>query len=339
MLYDSTKALTERGFRQHQGRRVGLRYRVRSLMTPALSGAILLTSIAVAWGADDNTRVSITPRIPRRILSTDSGAIRLDVNLVLVPVMVTDTYERPVHRLKKSDFRLFEDGIEQDISQFFTEDSPISVGIVFDASASMRRKMDESRQAVVEFLRMSLPGDEFFLMKFSDHPEQVCGFTTEPKDIEDGLPTIQPGGWTSLYDAMYLGIHFMKRAKHGRRILLVLSDGGDNVSRYTEREIKELVKEADVRIFAISILDKSPSLEAISEESGGHAHRVRKIEDLPDLAAKISAELHSEYVLGYRPADRPYDGKYRKVKVEVLQQEGNPRLRSSWKRGYYSPIQ
>ena len=185
---------------------------------------------------------------------------------------------------------------------------------------------------------MSLPGDEFSLLKFSDQPEFVCGFTTNIHEIEDGLLSIQANGWTSLYDAIYLSINKIKHAQHERKVLLVLSDGGDNDSRYTEREIKQLVAEADVRIFSISILDRSPSLEAIAEESGGRAFRVRKLEELPDLAANISAELHSQYVLGFSPADRK-DGKYRKVKIELTEPAGIGGIHASWKRGYYGPSQ
>jgi Ca-activated chloride channel homolog len=296
----------------------------------------------VARAADDQPRVSITPAVPRRPneLQDRSDSFRLDLNLVLVPVLVTDLHQRPVRGLRKSDFRLFEDGAERGISQFSSEDSPISIGIVFDASASMRAKMDASRKAITEFLKMSLPGDEFFLLKFNEQPESVRGFTAEAKEIEDSLPSIQAGGWTAVYDTIYLGIHQMKHATRGRKVLLVLSDGDDNSSRYSEREIIDLVKESDVRIFSISILDRSHSLELISEASGGRAYRVRNLAELSGLAATVSAELHSEYVLGFAPAERPIDGKYRKVDVQVIPQTAaGPPLHTSWKRGYYSPAQ
>jgi Ca-activated chloride channel homolog len=307
----------------------------------AILAGLFFTSVPAARAGEDEARVSITPTVPSRpsALTGRSGSIRVDVNLVLIPVTVTDVYERPVRGLQKSDFHLLEDGVEREITQFFSEEAPISIGIVFDASASMRGKMEQSLQAVREFLKMSLPGDEFFLMKFNDKPEPVSGFTSAAKDIEDSLPSIQPAGWTALCDAIYLGVHQMKHATHNRKVLLILSDGGDNNSRYTGREIKELVKEADVRIFSISILDRSPWLDAIAEESGGRAFRVRKIEELPELAANISAELHSEYVLGFSPTDRTNDGLYRKIKVELMQPAGTARLRASWKRGYYAPTQ
>jgi Ca-activated chloride channel homolog len=314
---------------------LGLRFQKSTILLVAS-----LTAWLGAFAQAQDARVSIPVRVPHgaESFTNRSGAIRVDVNLVLVPVAVTDPYQRPVRGLEKSAFHIFEDGVEREISQFFSDELPISVGIVFDASGSMSRKMDESRRAVVEFLKMSMPGDEFFLSKFSDQPENVCDFTTNTALIEDGLETIKPNGWTSLYDAIYLSMHDMKRAKHDRKVLLVLSDGGDNNSRYTEREIKQLVKESDVRIFSISILDRSTSLEAIAEESGGRAFRVRKLEELADLATNISAEMHTHYVLGFSPPDRLKDGKYHRVRVDVTPPAGNPGIHAAWKHGYYDPL-
>jgi Ca-activated chloride channel family protein len=306
----------------------------------AIFSTLFFTAVPVARAGEDDPKVSITPRPTRRAveLKNRPGSIRVDVNLVLIPVTVTDSYERPILGLQKSDFHLYEEGVEQEISQFYRDEAPISVGIVFDSSKSMMRKLADSREAVRQFLKMSMPGDEFFLLKFSDAPAPVCDFTTDTKDIEDSLPYIQAEGWTSLFDAISLGVNKIKHARHGRKVLLVLSDGGDNNSRYTERAIINFVKEADVRIFSISIMERSHSLEAIAEESGGRAFRVRKLDELPEMAAKVSAELHNEYVLGFAPAERPIDGKYRKLKVELAPQPaGSPQLHTSWKRGYYSP--
>jgi Ca-activated chloride channel family protein len=309
-----------------------------SIWIALAAGFAVSVGITAAYAQQDDARVVVPAGVARHSdqLRNRSLALRVNVNLVLIPVTVTDAYQRPVAELQKSNFRVLEDGVEQEVTRFSSEDSPISVGIVFDASASMLRKMEESRKAVTEFLKMSLPGDEFFLLKFSDRPEIVNSFTTKTEQIEEGLETIRPSGWTSLFDAIYLSIHNIKHARHDRRVLLVLSDGGDNDSRYTEREIKDLVKESDVRIFSISILDRSPSLEAIAEESGGRAYRVRKLEELPDLAANISAQLHSQYVLGYSQPNRTQDGKYHRVKVDLIPSAATTGLRASWKHGYYA---
>lgn len=323
--------------RQERVPRTGL---VAVILGFALFAGLTLTRQAIISAADDQPAVSITP-VPRRPSQPKprSSSIRFDVNLVLIPVLVTDLYDRPVRGLSKENFRLFEGTAQQQITQFFSQDAPISIGIVFDASNSMRTRIDEARKAVSEFLRLSTPGDEFFLLKFSDQPEQVRGFTSEIADIQEAVDSIRTGGWTALFDAIYLGIHNMKHATHARKVLFVLSDGGDNNSRYTESEIRRAIKEADVRIFSISIINGAPALEKMSEESGGRALRVRNLDELPDLAANLSEEIHSEYVLGYSPSDAERDGKYRKVRVELLQPSGSPRLRTSWKRGYYGPAE
>jgi len=313
-----------------------LRASVIARCVTLLFAVVVLSGIVYAQ--DGGTAVTILPRLARPSVAPRSS-IRIDVNLVLVPVMVTDPYQRPIAGLHQQDFRVSEDGVQQTISQFFSEEAPLSIGIVFDASNSMHHKIDASREAIREFLRLSIPGDEFFLLKFSDRPESVRGFTSDLDELGGALESIQPAGWTSLYDAIYSGLHQMKRARFGRKALLVLSDGGDNNSRYTENEIKELVKEEDARVFAISIFDKSPSLAAIAEESGGRAFRVRSLDELPDLINKLSAEIHSQYVLGYSPTNRDRDGKYRHVNVQLLPPQGIARPSLSWKHGYYSPVQ
>jgi Ca-activated chloride channel family protein len=257
---------------------------------------------------------------------------------VLIPVTVTDPLQRPVLGLGKQNFRVFDNGVEQKISEFVREESPVSIGMVFDASNSMRDKIDQSRQAIAEFLRISTPGDEFALWTFSDRPPTVCPLTTDVGQIEGNLASIQPGGWTALFDALHLAMNRMKHSTYATKALFVLSDGGDNNSRYTESEISNIVREADVRIFAISILSRSPSLERISEQSGGRAYRVHKLDELPDMAATLSAEIHSHYLIGYLPAEESDDGKYHKVSVKLVPPSGSPRLHVAWRRGYYAPL-
>ena len=273
-------------------------------------------------------------RLPERV-----SPIRLDVKRVLIPVTVTDALDRPVQGISKQQFRVYEDGIEQRISDVSSEDAPISLGVVLDASASMESKLKKSKEAVRQFIELSIPGDEFFLTVFNELPEPVFGFTADPRRIEDGLSGIRADGATALFDALYLATHQMKSARNARKALLVLSDGKDNNSRYTEREVKAMLREADVRIFGISIQDRSRALEEIAEESGGRAYRVRKLSELPELAARLSAETHSQYLLSYVPANTANDGKYRRVKVVLTQPEGAPPLHTSWRRGYYGPVQ
>jgi VWFA-related protein len=209
--------------------------------------ALLPISLALAHGnadgkGDEKTggdpQVSIVPR-PKPPATSEilpKGNIRVDTNLVLIPVTVTDPLNRFVTGLEKENFRIFEDKIEQQISQFSSEDAPLSVGIIFDCSGSMGSKLEKSRQAVAQFFKTANPEDEFFLVEFNDRADLVIKFTTSLEEIQNRLTFTQSKGKTALLDAVYLGLHEMKRAKNPRKALLIISDGGDNNSRYTETE-------------------------------------------------------------------------------------------------------
>ena len=167
--------------------------------------------------------------------------------LVLINVTVTDPLNRFVTGLEKEHFRLYEEKVEQEITQFSSEDAPISIGLVFDTSGSMGAKLQKSRQAAAEFFKTANPADEFFLVQFNDRPELVVPFTTDTDKIQSALTFTQSKGRTALLDSVYLAMNEMKRAHNPRKALLIISDGGDNSSRYTETEIKNRVREADVR--------------------------------------------------------------------------------------------
>ena len=278
--------------------------------------------------------------------------IRVEKTLVLINVTVTDPLNRFVTGLEKEHFRLYEDKIEQEISQFSSEDAPISIGLVFDTSGSMGSKMQKSRQAAAEFFKTANPADEFFLVQFNDRPELTVPFTTDTDKLQSTLTFTQSRGRTALLDSVYLAMHEMKKAHNPRKALLVISDGGDNSSRYTETEIKNAVREADVQIFAIGIYESmsgrgrtpeeaaGPSLlNELAEQTGGRAYAVENIAELPDIAAKIGIELRNEYILGYTPKNRERDGKYRRVQVKLNQPRGLPPLKAYFRLGYYAPTQ
>lgn len=266
-------------------------------------------------------------------------SLRVDVNRVFIPVTVTDQYDRQQQGLKKQDFRVFEDGVEQPISEFFQDESPVSMGVILDSSNSMKEKFELSRRAITAFLRLCPAGDEFFLVTVQDRPELVHAFTDQPEEIDAGMQLVVPKGWTALYDGMYLAINHLKRSLNGQRVLLVLSDGGDNNSRYSESEIRETIRESGVRIFSVSVLGRSASMERFSEDSGGRAFQAHKLEELPDLAVKISALVHGEYVLGFSPMNDSRDGKYHAIKVQVATPEEGVRPHVTWRHGYYAPVQ
>jgi len=278
--------------------------------------------------------------------------IRVDTTLVLVPVAVTDPMSRFVTGLDKENFKAFEDKVEQEISQFSAEDAPLSVGIVFDTSGSMGNKLLKSRQAVTQFMKTANPEDEFFLITFDDRPQLVMGFTAEIEEIQNRLTFVQSKGRTALLDGVYMAMNQMKKARNPRKAILIISDGGDNSSRYTESEVKNAVREADVQIYAIGIYEQAasrsrtpeelsgPSLLAeISEQTGGRHFAVDNLSELPDVAAKIGIELRNQYVLGYSPKNTARDGKYRRIQVRLVKTTGLPPLKAAFRTGYYAPTQ
>jgi Ca-activated chloride channel homolog len=278
--------------------------------------------------------------------------IRVDSTLVLIPVTVTDPLNRFVTGLEKENFKLTEDKLPQEITQFSSEDAPLSVGVVFDCSGSMGHKLDKSRQAVAQFFKLANPEDEFFLVQFNDSANLIQPFTRNLEEIQNKLAFTQSKGRTALLDAVYMALHEMKKAKNPRKALLLISDGGDNSSRYSEAEIKALVKEADVQIYAIGIYEsaggrsRTPEetsgpalLTEIAEQTGGRQYQVDNLNELPDVAAKIGVELRNQYILGYSPKNLSRDGKYRRVQVRLVQPHGMPLLRPFWKQGYYAPAQ
>ena len=278
--------------------------------------------------------------------------IQVDVNLVMVNVTVTDPYDRIVTGLDQDNFEVFDDKVEQKIESFSTEDAPIAVGMIFDNSGSMGDKIQKSREAALQFFKTSNPQDEFMLIKFSDRPDLITGFTSKFDTLQDRLLFVKSGGKTALLDAIYLGLSEMKKASTNRKALLVISDGGDNHSRYTENDIKKAVKESDVQIYAVGIFEPltsrartpeeagGPSLLAeLAEISGGRMFSVEDPNELPDIAEKISIELRNQYVLGYRPSNLVRDGRWRRIKVKLNPPRGLPPLQVYARTGYYAPTQ
>jgi Ca-activated chloride channel family protein len=302
--------------------------------------------------------VNIEPRLRGRSAEaaesiTDRRSdIRVDTTLVLIPVSVTDPMNRFVTGLDKENFKLSEDKVEQEITQFSSEDAPLSVGIVFDTSSSMGAKLQKSRQAVAQFMKTANPQDEFFLVQFADRPELVQGFTKQTEEIQNRLTFTQAKGRTALLDGVYMAMAQMKKASNPRKAILIISDGGDNSSRYTETEVRNAVREADVQIYAIGIFEpimsrgrtteemNGPGLLAeITEQTGGRHFAVDNLAELPDVAAKIGIELRNQYVLGYSPKNLARDGKYRRVQVRLVKTSGLPPLRAMFRTGYYAPTQ
>lgn len=331
----------------------GPRFRVVALVV-----ALCLALVPAQAQSDDS--VHIVPRekvaaptptpeasVAEQALTPHTKPIRADVDVVLVPVTVTDAMNRPVLGLGKEDFRLYEGEEAQHIRYFSSEDAPISIGILLDLSKSMSNKIDTAREALGEFFKTAHPDDDYFVITFADRPQVLADATQSIGTIQAKLGQATPAGHTALLDAIYLGLSKARHSRYRRRALLIISDGGDNCSRYRSREIKSLVQESDVEIYAIGIFDsifKTPEewagkklLTEITEATGGHTVAVGNVRRLPEIAAAISLELRSTYVLGYQPTNPARDGKWRKIKVRLARETKLEQAQVYSKRGYLAP--
>lgn len=323
-----------------------------------LAACLFLTATTAFAQTPDVVDIHVTPRpetdkVDQNALQdtvrAHAATIRSKVDLVLVPVTVTDPMNRLVTGLDKENFQVFEGKDRQEVRHFSSEDAPISLGVIFDMSGSMSTKIERAREAVSEFFKTANPQDEFFLIAFADKPQEISDFTQSVDDLQNKLIYTIPKGRTALLDAIYLGISKMREAKYPKKSLLIISDGGDNHSRYTEGEIKSLVKEADVMVYSIGIYDHDfrseeeklgpQLLSDVSELSGGRAFTIDNPNDLADVATKIGIELRNQYVLGYRPTNPGHDGKWHKIKVKLLPPKGLPPLHVYAKTGYYASSQ
>ena len=275
--------------------------------------------------------------------------VKTEVSLVLVPVSVTDPAQRLATGLARENFQVFEGKKPQEIRYFSSDDTPVSVGIIVDTSGSMSDKLNRVTEAVNQFCETENLQDEFFMITFSDEPHLAVDFTSAPEDLERELIFTQPKGRTALLDAIYMGLHKLKSAKYGKKALLIISDGGDNHSRYSEKEVKAAAKESDVMVYAVGTFDRyvrtqeemlGPELlSELAEPTGGRAFTLENAIELPAVARRIGAELRTQYVLGYRPQDPPHDGKWHRIKVKLRLPGKFSFLQARSRTGYYAPAE
>ena len=313
--------------------------------------------IAMTWAVGpcsaQSEEVHISPRSAfvegsarTRPALTDTFHARVD--LVLIPVTVRDEMDRQVLGLDRDNFQVFENKQLQSVEHFSAEDGPVSLVVILDTSGSMSssNKIEKAREAVLEFLRSSNPQDEISLITVSDKPQLKTEFTKSIETVQSTLIATVARGHTALLDSIYLALNEMKDAMYARRAILIISDGGDNASRYTEREVTERVRESDVIIYSIGVYDRSFSSEEerlgpmllgdITEVTGGRLFTLDNPNDIPEVAFKIGTELRNQYFLGYRPRNPPRDGKWHNLKVKVKVPKGFPRLQVTAKKGYYA---
>jgi Ca-activated chloride channel family protein len=312
-------------------------------------------------GPSSNAGPFIEPRVRPQQLSANVAAalpsatpplanLKIDASMVLVPAHVTNSGGAPVTDLGKENFRILEDGVEQPIKYFATEETPVSVGFLFDSSASMRNKMHQSSQAAAAFFHTANKDDEFFLVEFNERAKLSVPFTSDANQVSQRVAHVRPLGRTSLLDAIHLALVQMKRAQHSRKAIVIVSDGGDNRSRYTVGQIKSAMLETDVQVYSMGIFDpeeqrkRTPEekngprlLGELSEESGGKHFSVDNLDDLPAISSQIGEELRSQYILGYTPPNSDQDGKYHQIKLTLVPSPQAAALDLRYRRGYFAP--
>lgn len=298
-------------------------------------------------------RVEIATRLAAKPSPTELGPanLRVDSSLVLVPVQVTTPLGVSVTDLNKSNFQVFEDNVEQTITHFSKDDAPLSIGLVFDASASMHNKLHKSSEAAAAFFRTANAGDEFFLVEFNERPHLAIPFTFDSDELYNHIVHTRTVGRTSLLDAIHMALLQMKKARNARKAIVIVSDGGDNCSRYSVGQIKSALMESDVQVYAMGIFDLEDSpkkrpveeingprlLTELADLSGGRHYPIDDLNDLPQISERIGTELRNQYLLGYSPTSLQRDGKYRSIKLSLVPPPGSPVLRAQYRRGYYAP--
>jgi Ca-activated chloride channel family protein len=317
------------------------RNRARNMKLRTVTITVLISTLAFYLQAGQST-----PAAPPQ---KNQNTVRVDVDLTLVNATVLETVRgRVVTDLKPEHFEVWEDRVQQEISYFSEEDMPISLGIIFDISGSMKEKLSIARDAAVDFLQTGNPDDEYFLVEFSSRPEVSQDFTTDISRLRNHLMFVPADGRTALYDAVYVGLRKLQEGAHPKKALLLITDGEDNRSRYSFNDVRDFIKEQDVELFAIGIVgDYNSSLangrtgraiiEELTDLTGGRAFFPDSIYELPDICTKIAVELKNQYLIGYKSTNGTKDGKWRRISLKVHPPEGMPDMIVRGKQGYYAP--
>ncbi len=296
--------------------------------------AALITAVLLAHVSSLPSHSQQKPQTP---------VFRIGVETVFVKVSVTDPLNRYVTGLDKDHFKVYEDRVEQTIIHFSQESAPVSVGIIFDVSGSMKtnNNIAKARSAIVRFLESGNPDDEYFLITFNDRTSLVQSFTRQSSSVRSGVALKQAGGRTAMYDAVYMGLDQIKAGRNEKKALVLITDGEDNSSRYSLSEVREFAKESDVQIYAVGEQGELGYGRSLIQNlvglTGGRAFFPNSFNELDYYIDLIHSELRNQYVLGYSPTNLAHDGKWRKIQVKLDPPEGLPKLFVRAKEGYYAP--
>jgi Ca-activated chloride channel homolog len=276
---------------------------------------------------------------------SEDPVIHLGTKLVTLTITVTDGYGRLVTGLEKDHFEIFDNKIKQNIEFFSTEDAPISMTLIFDRSGSMKEKISRSLNSVRRFINSSNEKDEYSLVTFSNSAKLSSDFTRNSEELISSLVMSETKGSTALFDAVYIGLEKARLGRHAKKAVLILSDGQDNNSRYSLKELKKLCKESDVMVYAIGILDRFSNdplelegrwiLEDLASLTGGKAFFPSNDAELHDAIMQIALELRRQYSIGFSP-NSTGDGKWHKLKIKLNPPKGLGSLAVRGREGYFS---
>ena len=257
----------------------------------------------------------------------------IKTNMVSVTVTVSDQNRRFVTGLEKKDFEVYDDKVKQDIALFSTQDSPLTLGIVYDVSGSMNPLSRQSFHALKGLFEYSHPDDEYFVISFSNRSKLIQDFTSVPENIINKAVFIKPKGGTALFDGIYMALEKVKQGRHEKKALLIISDGEENSSRYSFKELRNSLRETDAQLYAIG-LGQGGSLPHITESSGGLTFFPQEYGEVADIYARIALMLRNQYVIGFYPTDDSGAKRRHKLKINVKVPKQLGKVSTFYRNGY-----
>jgi Ca-activated chloride channel family protein len=305
---------------------------------PAVAAFLVLISLS-NW-----SRAQEPAPLPGR--PGDIYTIKVNVDMVVLRATVQDRRNIPVSGLNKEDFKVYEDEVFQPTKYFSHEDVPVTVGLVIDNSGSMKPKHADVIAAALAFARSSNPQDQMFVVNFNEKVSfglpYNMPFTGQVAQLEVALSRIAPDGETALYDAIAAAIEHLKRGNRDKKVLIVISDGGDNASKHKLSEITALAGQPDVIIYTIGIFDEQDAdrnprvLKRLAKDTGGEAFLPASLKDIAPICERIARDIRNQYTIAYIPTNRNRDGTYRVIQVKATV-PGRGRLLVRTRTGYFAP--
>ncbi len=325
----------------------GINGRFNFLNRSCFALVLVLFFAAAVFPQDTEPEPEVAPTPPMQG-SKERETVTIDSDLVTLTLTVTDSHGRFISGLTKDAFTVWDEKQKQDITFFSDSDAPVSIGILFDVSGSMTGdKIAKARNALERFIYTSHPRDEYYLIAFNKRAQLLMDKSRDGEAVLDRLTLVEPKHNTALYDACYLGVERVTRGTHQKKALLIISDGQDNASRYNFKEVRRLMKESDVVIYSVGIMDGRDAstlegmqgqafLDELSSVTGGKSFYPTTEVEMDEIFERIALELRHQYSIGYTPDDFSPNGDWRKVKVKVKRISGLGRLTVRNRSGYYA---